>query len=266
MYTRTFSTLGCPDFTFDEVIALGQRRGISAFELRALGGTVELPTYLAAAFASPRALAEKALAAGVRIAALDTSFRVFDGSEADRSSLLEFLPWAEALGVRWLRVFDGGKNLDAAALAHAATTLVWWQTLRRERGFKADLMIETHDLLLDAEKILRFAAAMPAGSVHVLWDAHHTWKRGQEDVLETWAKISQHVVHVHVKDSVSRPSEKHPFTYVLPGNGELPMSPLRDVLAAQFTGAVSLEWEKLWHPYLPPLEDALMAAAAKNWW
>jgi hypothetical protein len=29
---------------------------------------------------------------------------------------------------------------------------------------------------------------------------------------------------------------------------------------------VSLEWEKLWHPYLAPLDDALNAAAKKNWW
>ncbi|MGG2474197.1 sugar phosphate isomerase/epimerase family protein, partial [Rhizobium sp. BR5] len=27
---------------------------------------------------------------------------------------------------------------------------------------------------------------------------------------------------------------------------------------------LSLEWERHWHPELPPLEDALMAA--RNWW
>ena len=29
---------------------------------------------------------------------------------------------------------------------------------------------------------------------------------------------------------------------------------------------VSLEWERLWHPYLAPLDDALAAAAKRNWW
>ena len=37
-------------------------------------------------------------------------------------------------------------------------------------------------------------------------------------------------------------------------------------LAAEFTGCVSLEWEKLWHPYLAPLDDALTAAKKRNWW
>lgn len=247
-------------------MALGQRHGVSAFELRALGGTIELPTYFSAAFGTPAALVEKVKRAGARIAALDTSFRVFDGAEADRAGLLEYVPWAEALGVPWLRVFDGGKTLDAASAACAADNLTWWQSLRRERGLKCDLMIETHDLLLDAKKIRQFVEAMPKGSVHLLWDAHHTWKRGGEDVVQTWKAVGSHVVHVHVKDSVSRPSEKHPFTYVLPGKGEFPMAALRDVLAPDFSGAVSLEWEKLWHPYLHPLDEALSAATANRWW
>ncbi len=266
MYTRTFSTLGCAGFSLDEMIALGRRHDISAFELRALGGTIELPAYFSTTFGASSALAQKISSAGARIVALDTSFRVFDGNDADRRSLLEFLPWAEALGVRWLRAFDGGKVIDSAALVRAADTLTWWQSIRSERGFKADLMIETHDLLLDSDKILRFIAAMPAGSVHVLWDAHHTWKRGGEDLLKTWAAIGTHVVHIHVKDSVSVPSEKHPFTYVLPGTGEFPMSGLRNVLTTNFSGAVSLEWEKLWHPYLPPVDEALTSAAERRWW
>src|SRR6266542_5819659 len=117
MYTRTFSTLGCAEFSLDEVITLGQRHDISAFEVRALSGTLDLPTYFSTTFGAPTALAQELSSGGARIVVFDTSFRVFDGSDADRRSLLEFLPWAEALGVRWLRVFDGGKVIDVAALA-----------------------------------------------------------------------------------------------------------------------------------------------------
>ena len=44
------------------------------------------------------------------------------------------------------------------------------------------------------------------------------------------------------------------------------MAALREVLRAEYDGWVSLEWEKLWHPYLPPLDDALAAAARRDWW
>lgn len=202
----------------------------------------------------------------MQVVALDTSWRLIDGAPADRSKLLELLPWAEALGARWLRVFDGGTALDDAALSHAAETLTWWQAIRRERGLNVDLMIETHDVLLDAGKIDRFVAAMPRGGARLLWDAHHTWQKGGEDPLKTWRAIKPHVVHVHVKDSVSTPSQRHPHTYVLPGTGEFPMTPLRETLAAEFSGALSLEWERLWHPYLPSLGEALRSATERHWW
>jgi sugar phosphate isomerase/epimerase len=70
-----------------------------------------------------------------------------------------------------------------------------------------------------------------------------------------------------VKDSINRPSARHPYTYVLPGDGEMPATELFDVLAqGGFNGAVSLEWEKLWHPYLPSLREALQATVAQMWW
>jgi sugar phosphate isomerase/epimerase len=266
MYVRTFSTLGCTELSLDEAVALGERNGIAQLELRGLAGTLDLPTYFAANFASPAALAARLSSAGAGVVALDTSLRVVDGTAADRSTLLELLPWAEALGVRWLRVFDGGATLDEAALSKAAETMAWWQSIRRQKGLKVDLMIETHDVLLDAARIQRFIAAMPRDSVRLLWDAHHTWKKGGEDPSITWKKIGRHVVHVHVKDSVSIPGARHPFTYVLPGTGEFPMASLREILAVEFSGALSLEWERFWQSDLAPLEDALRSAAERSWW
>lgn len=266
MYTRAFSTLGCPEFTLDEAAALAQRFQIDGLELRALGGTIDLPSYFSALAISPLEVAQRLREKDARVVALDTSFRVMDGTAPDRETLLAHIPWAEALGVRWLRVFDGGKSLDEASLAHAAENLQWWGTVRRERGVKVDWMIETHDVLIDTPKIHRFIEAMPSGTVHLLWDTHHTWKRGGEDPVATWQTIAPRVAHIHVKDSVSEPSEKHPFTYVPPGTGEFPMAPLRAKLTAEYSGVISLEWEKLWHPYLPPLDVALTSAQAQRWW
>lgn len=266
MYARAFSTLGCGELDLPGVFALADRHGIAQVELRALAGTIELPGYFAKTYGSPAAMAAELGERSRRIAALDTSFRLISGGETDRLALREFVPWAEALGVRWLRVFDGGKGLDAESLRSAAATLEWWQSLRREEELQVDLMIETHDVLLDADRIARFTAAMPANSVGLLWDAHHTWRRGREDPLATWRTIRSQVVHVHVKDSITVPGDAQAGTYVLPGAGEFPMTTLRAALAKEFTGTLSLEWEKLWHPQLAPLEDALRAAEARGWW
>jgi sugar phosphate isomerase/epimerase len=201
----------------------------------------------------------------VRIAAFDASLHLVGATPAEREHLVALAPWAEALGVHRLRVFDGGKQADAAEVTEAVSTLRWWQDLRRKHGWQVQVMIETHDSLLTAAAIRRLLAAAP--EVAILWDTHHTWRKGGEDPVVTWPAIRDRVVHVHVKDSISVPSAKHPFTYVLPGDGEFPLAPLLAALQADvYTGPVSLEWEKLWHPYLPPLEDALRAAAARKWW
>jgi sugar phosphate isomerase/epimerase len=264
---RCFSSLGCPDFSLADTLALAARHGISAVELRALGGTIELPGYLAAQFGSPAQLADqlRATPSPVRITAFDSSLHLVGATEAARAQLTALAPWAEALGARWLRVFDGGKLADEAEVAEAGATLRWWQDLRRERGWHVDVMIETHDSLFTAAAIGRLLAAAPEAAI--LWDTHHTWKKGGEDPVVTWPAIRHRVVHLHVKDSIGVPSAKHPFTYVLPGDGEFPLAPLLAALRADhYAGPVSLEWEKLWHPYLAPLDDALRAAAARAWW
>ena len=262
---RCFSSLGCPDFSLGETLALATKHGVDAVELRALGGTVELPPYLAAQFGSPAALAEKLRGEKIRVVALDTSFKLVGGAAGDREKFLAYVPWAEGFGVPRLRVFDGGQAADEAELTQAAETVNWWRALRRERGWRVDIMVETHDSLFTAAAIRRLHAVAPGAAI--LWDSHHTWKRGGEDPVATWRTIRDSVVHVHVKDSVSVPSARHPFTYVLPGAGEFPIAPVLAALRAdKFAGPVSLEWEKFWHPYLAPLDEALRTAAEQRWW
>jgi sugar phosphate isomerase/epimerase len=264
-YTRCFSTLGCPEASLAEVAALAARHGIAHVEVRALGGSMKLPEYLAATYGTPGRLAEILRGGPVRVAAFDTSLRLVGSTAADRRELAELAPWAEALGVRWLRVFDGGTTANSQEMAEAGETLRAWRSLRAECGWQVDVMVETHDALFTADAIGRFRAAQPETAI--LWDAHHTWRKGGEDPVVTWRAIREAVVHVHVKDSIGVPSARHPYTYVLPGDGQFPIGRMLSALQADnYGGLVCLEWERVWHPYLPPLEAALTAAAARGWW
>ena len=263
-YRRSISTLGCPEYSLEQVLALAQRHALDAVELRALANTIDLPTVLAAVYGTPAAFAERMRSAPVPIVSLDTSLKLAVNTPADRENFLRFLPWAEAAGIPWLRAFDGGHAADPATHQAMADTVGWWRAQKQQHGWRANLMIETHDALFTAAAIHQFLALAPGTAI--LWDSQHTWKNGHEDPVVTWRSIGPHVVHVHVKDSVGRPSAKHPYTYVLPGEGEFPMAALRPVLRAEFSGTVSLEWEKLWHPYLAPLDDALTAAKRNQWW
>ena len=265
-YCRTFSTLGCVELDLDEVFELAVRHGIGAVELRGLGGSINVPAWLAQTYGSPERLASKINQHSVYIAGLSTSLRLIGNTEDDRNAFLEFIPWAEALGISRLRVFDGGAQTSSdEQFKQALDTLAWWNTLRRENGWRVDIMIETHGALISTPAILRFMSAAPSGTA-LLWDAHNTWRHGESHPVTTWAAIKEFVVHIHVKDSVSSPATSHPYTYVIPGRGEFPMNALKDSLSQDgYTGPVSLEWERHWHPSLAPLSDAL-SAAATHWW
>jgi sugar phosphate isomerase/epimerase len=263
-YAHGFSTLGCPDFTLEETLALAERHEIDGVELRALGGSLELPAYFKKHYGTPAALAERLHGQHVRIVSLSTSLHVIGGTADERKKFIGFVPWAEALGVRWLRIFDSDKILGADEFRQAAATMQWWREQRAAGGWRTDVMIETHGAMTTTETIKRFLEAAPGAAI--LWDTHHTWKKGGEDPLATWRAIHASVVHVHVKDSISVPSARQPFTYVLPGDGEFPMAPMVAVLRDEFNGTVSLEWEKWWLPSLPSLDEALRVAAARAWW
>lgn len=263
-YLRAVSTLGCAELDLPAALALAARHGLAGVELRALSGSLALADHLRDHYGTPAVLRKMIARSGVRIAACDTSLRLTGSTAEERRAFLDCAAWADALDTPWLRVFDGDCGAGAAGASEARETIRWWRSERQRNGWRADCMVETHDSLLDTARLREFVAAVPGTAI--LWDSHHTWKLGGEDPAKTWRALRASIVHVHVKDSISQPSAHHPFTYVLPGHGEFPMRVLIDVLRAEHSGFVSLEWERLWHPYLPSLEEALRSAATVTWW
>ncbi len=259
-----FSTLGCPDLELPAAAELARRHGVTQIELRALGGTTALPDHFATRYGSPAALAATVPTLGVTVAAVGTSLRLIGATAETRDAFIAYVPWAIALGAPYLRVFDGGRTADDAELDDAAATLRWWTELKRANDWPIDIMVETHDAFAVPDQLQGFLDRHPGCSI--LWDAHHTWRTGGEDPVRTWQRVRDAAVHLHVKDSVPRPAGDGPSacTYVALGEGGFPFDTLLDVLDTDgFVGPVSLEWERFWHPELPPLDDVLPGFVAR---
>lgn len=264
----SFSTLGCPELDLGEIVDLARRHQLDQLELRAMEDRVDLPALFRERHGNPAALKAWLAGEGMRINALDTSFKLVGQSGEDREPFLEFVEWAEALEVPYLRIFDGGQSTPQLAVEDRQAiveTLDWWRGLRRQNGWQVDVMVETHDCLCASSAIEAVQEALDE-PVAILWDTHHTWKKGGEDPLETWGRIREHVVHTHVKDSISEPSARHPMTYVMLGEGEFNLEGvLKRLQEDGFGGPVSIEWERKWHPYLPPLAEVLATIREKGW-
>jgi sugar phosphate isomerase/epimerase len=258
------STLGCPELSFEAASQLAANYGIGALELRALENQIDL---LALWRNRPPPLKDwqSFLAARAqRIVMLDTPC-VLLGDRDDWETLMEYARWAERLNVPYLRVFDGGKiGMVLNHELNLRATAYWekWQRFRETECWNTDLLIETHDIFCDSNTAVQWLQQLtkPPGLV---WDVHHTWRYGKEDVAVTWSRLERYVRHIHVKDSLPA---KHSVEFVLPGQGDVPFEILFELLDnANFSHVVSFEWEKWWRPGIAPLEQCLEACIKRRW-
>ncbi len=265
----SFSTLGCPRAGWDEAARLARLHGFSGIELRALNGSIDLPPQLEETFVTPGGMAGAARDSGVPVVALDTSLRLIEAGEEAWNEVLALAPWADASQIPFLRVFDGGASgaaADPEVRAALRRALETWSALRAKHGFACDLMVEAHWALADPQACVRLGEELEARgrNLHLLWDIGHTWNQAGLEPEKGWALLRRWVRHIHVKDGV-REGEK--FRHMLPGEGAISVIPLLAALERDgFAGPVSLEWEWMWNPELPPLESALESGRRHGWW
>jgi sugar phosphate isomerase/epimerase len=249
------STLGCPDWTLDEILARLPDYGYDGVELRGLGPDLDLTQ--SPALATPAAIQQTRRAfadAGLAICGLDTSCAFADPA-AWAKNLDEgrrALDLAAALGAPTIRVF-GGNISDESARAETAkrvaSALVELGDYAAQMG-EMKVVLETHDAFSTGAQAAEALRQVMHPCVGVLWDLHHPFRHG-EAPEETFAAIGPYVEQAHVKDS------KPDGTYCLLGEGDIPiLEMLRLLQSGGYDGWINVEWEKRW---IPALADPTVA-------
>lgn len=270
-----FSTLGCPGDTLAQVIDTARAAAATGLELRAADGDFVHPAMTGPERAAVRtALADAglvvlALASYVRVCAPDP----VGAEEGVDAELVSAVDLAADLGAANVRLFPGaglaphvpGTSLPeelAAADERGARRLAAASAHARARG--VTLLLETHDSHPRGADIRRILDLLPAGApVRVIWDLMHPW-RHDEDPARTAELLSGWLAYAQFKDGV-RTTGTNDVTLTLPGDGQLPLRRMQALVAGMSAAQgvsdpwASLEWEKAWHPELPPLADALEA-------
>lgn len=283
----SFSTLACPDWTFEQIAGNAGSYGYDGVEIRMIEGQTDLlarPEFAAEALASNLDMLELL---GVQVCGLSSSVR-FD--HLDRETREEelaigklYIDLAARLGARFVRVFGDvlpAENEPAArhaVLRNIAAGLDALGEYSEMRGGAVDVLIETHGDFTDSHLMLELLMHVRNSRVGVLWDTHHPWRFHGEPVAETYRRLKPWIRHTHWKDSVlQEPGElsveaaaaeararstnrgHRTASYVPFGTGEFPAAEtLRLLLAGGYGGWFSLEWEKAWHPDLDDPELAL---------
>jgi len=246
-----FSTLGCPQWTWPQILDFAAAHAFAAVELRGIETNMDLtkvPEF------APERLgdATRQLAThGLDVSCLGASAHMHEMDPVAHAAQLDegrrFIDLAHALGAPYVRVFGNEyvKGVPRAdMLAHIAAGL---RTLGDyARGKNVTVAIESHGDFTDSPSLLELLQKADSPNVALVWDAHHTFVSGQEEPEETVRQLGRYIRHTHLKDSVPAGSDRR---YVLTGTGQVPVQrQIEALVKIGYRGFYSFEWEKRWHP------------------
>ena len=260
MLALGFSTIGCPDYDIDQVIALARDNGLKGVEIRHLRGTVDLPSLEEFSPARIGETRRKFEDAGLSVVCIGTSVRMNSLDPEVRRKQMDAArvgaDIAARMGAPYLRVFGGPlppdqdreRTLDAIAQGLGEVA-----ELTAKAGVES--LLEVHDDFSTSPAVLDLYARGCSEKLAVLWDTLHSWRFG-ETAEFTWSQLGPRVRHVHLKDSTQATPKG--FDFALIGEGTVPVLSFVDLLKrVGWNGYLHFEWEKGWHPEIAGPEIAI---------
>lgn len=260
----SFSTLGCPDWTLTQAIEVALSSGYDGVELRFLEGEAslwKLPAFSGIGLQSTRRVIDDS---GLAICCVDTSCRFDSPQLSDREHWIEegvrMAELAAQLKAPGIRVF--GDRIQPGVSREATKKLIVDSLNVLSEKIKSsgvEVWLETHGDFCSAAEVQSILNECPA--VRLVWDPASAFIEHSERPVINGNALQKAVRHVHIKDLRMTTAGWKP---VLTGEGEFPLAEVRGVIDSMgYTGFLSFEWEKKWHPEIEPPEIAVPHFA--NW-
>jgi sugar phosphate isomerase/epimerase len=255
----TFSTLACPSWSVETIIAKASEMGYEGIEWR--GGPMGHvhPAMSSSERASLRKLSKDAGLMALAVTTY-TSFvsHLAEVRNSNVDELRRYTDLAAELSAEYVRAFLGelpdGTNLDATIYENISDCLNLASEYATSVGVK--IAVEPHDNFARSSVVLPvFDQSHPY--LRVIWDVGNTFAIG-EDPEESLELLQDRLAYVQLKDG-----KRGEFRWQLCsfGQGNVPLARALELLSAHgFAGGFSVEWEYAWHPELDPPEIALPAA------
>jgi sugar phosphate isomerase/epimerase len=256
----TFSTLACPDWPIELVIAKAKEFGYGGMEWRG-GPHGHLQPNLPPTKIS--AIRQGCSEAGL-ISLAVTAYTGFVSSsakerQANVDELQRYADLAAALGAKYVRTFLGelpeGTKIERSMYEKISDCLR--QAADHAQSVGVIIAIEPHDNFVRSSSIVPILTRINHPALQVIWDIGNTFA-ADEAPAEGFALLKDHIAYVQVKDG--RKSTDG-WQLCSLGKGNVPLREAFELLLSnEYHGAVSVEWEYAWHPELDPPEIALPAA------
>ena len=260
MNSITFSTLACPHWQIETVIAKASEFGYDALEWR--GGNQghlqpDMPT------AAKKYLRRQCSDAGLTSLAITAYTSFVSDSVKERQNnvdeLRRYADLAAEIGAQYVRTFLGelpeGRKLDDSLYGNISDCLA--AASEYADSVAVNIAVEPHDDFVRSSTVVPILHRVQHPALRVIWDIGNAFAAGEEPV-EGFGLLKDRLAYVQVKDGKGRAPS---WQLCLLGQGDVPLGQAFELLLANdFQGAFSVEWEYAWHPELDPPEIALPAA------
>lgn len=244
-----FSTLGCPDWTFDDMLSTAKDLGYNAIEVRGIEKEVFAPFARHFKEKHIEHTIQKLKDKNLEISCLATGACVGDSTHPETvlGEAVVYTDLAERLGVKFIRVMVTNKPYPEETDLDKA--IVIYQKICDYAKSKGVIpLIETNGVLADTKVMKDFINKVDRENSGVLWDVHHPYRYFGESPEDTMANIGEYIKYIHVKDSVM---EDGKVKYKMMGKGDVPVVKAINLLKeAGYDSFVTLEWTKRWNPDL----------------
>ena len=256
------STLGCPDWSFDEVMDRYAEYGFEGVEIRGIDGEMEAPKIARFFPENLQGTLDAMKAHGLKFVSFGTSVCLH--AKENREELVKYISdTAEVcarVGIPAIRVF-GDKIADEAgasremAIARIIGNLSAICDAAAEKGVMINL--EVHGTVNSVQNLAPILEGVRhISNFGIIWDVEHSDKTTGDDYREFYELIRPYLRHVHFKD-YHRATPDRSFVLCEIGEGDIPLKSIVKTLKDDgYDGYISLEWEKKWHPELSAPEIA----------
>ena len=254
----SFSTLGCPEWSFDRVLEQAKAMGFDAIEVRGINNVMDAENI--PEFSEEHAEATKARlrTLGLSIVGFGTSVRFHDLDAFDENveAGKRAVDVCARMGIPYIRVFgDAIDKPENTALIAARVAKGIGMLCEYAHGKNVGILQEIHGNFNTIEAISGVIEGAKAyENFGILWDIEHSDKIYGDRWTDFYDVIRPYIRHTHFKD-YTKDGDK--ITCCLMGEGQIPLQAIYDRLVADgYDGYFSFEWEKKWVPTLQEPEVA----------
>jgi len=241
-----FSTLGCPDFSWNDIYSMAKDLGFDGIEIRGLGD--EIFAVQAQPFTEPQLskTIKKLAELRIKIPCLSSgcSLNSSENSLKNHEEILQYIKLAAKLGTPFVRILGdlspqiNGEVDDEVVLASIQRLI----PIAEANG--VTLLVETNGAYADTTRLCNLLNNIASDAVAALWDMNHPYRYMNEKPEKTVQNLGSYIKYVHIKDSVI---ENGKTVYKMMGEGDLPIDEMmRALQSINYEGYLSLEWGKRW--------------------